>query len=93
LQHETTTGRRGPAERSWWLMKSKFLTTAAAAKYCACSASTFAKFRRFGRGPVFLKLGRRILYRVQDLDTWVESSRHTRLDQPVARTGETTVAA
>ena len=40
----------------------KMLITAEAAAYCGSSASTFNKLRLFGGGPVFVKLGRRVVY-------------------------------
>ena len=51
------------------------LNTSAAADYCGLASSTFAKFRVFGRGPKFLKLGRRVVYDVADLDAWLASNR------------------
>jgi hypothetical protein len=45
-----------------------------AASYCGSSASTFAKLRLYGGGPVFLKLGRRVVYNPDDLDTWLAST-------------------
>ena len=45
----------------------------AAARYLGLSASTLAKMRLTGSSPKFLKLGRRVVYRRIDLDTWLES--------------------
>lgn len=39
------------------------------------STSTLAKMRLTGAGPVFVKLGRRIAYRVEDLEAWVLANR------------------
>jgi len=39
------------------------------------SVSTLAKMRLTGTGPVFVKLGRRIAYRLDDLESWVLSNR------------------
>ena len=43
----------------------------AAAEYLALSASTLNKWRIRGEGPRFLKLGRAVVYRLQDLDDWL----------------------
>lgn len=40
------------------------------------STSTLAKMRLSGRGPVFVKLGRRVFYRQDDLDAWVAGNRY-----------------
>lgn len=47
------------------------LTVAGAAAYIGLSASTLNKLRVFGGGPVFLKLGRRVVYDPADLDIWL----------------------
>lgn len=47
-----------------------------AAKYLGLSASTLAKLRMSGDGPVFAKLGRRaVVYRLSDLDDWLKRNR------------------
>jgi hypothetical protein len=53
----------------------KMLNAPAAAAYCGSSASTFAKLRLYGGGPVFLKLGRRVVYHPDDLDRWLAEHR------------------
>jgi hypothetical protein len=47
----------------------------AAAAYVGLSASTLNKLRVFGGGPAFLKLGRRVVYDVRDLDQWLSNRR------------------
>ena len=44
------------------------LRTSDAASYCGSTASTFEKFRLTGAGPAYSKIGRRVVYRVEDLD-------------------------
>jgi hypothetical protein len=46
-----------------------------AAAYTGLSSSTLAKYRVFGGGPPFYKLGRRVVYDVRDLDSWVAERR------------------
>lgn len=55
--------------------KPSALRTSDAAEYCGSSASTFEKLRLTGGGPVYSKLGRRVVYRVEDLDAWLASNR------------------
>lgn len=49
------------------------LTGEQASKYLGISVSTLEKMRHEGRGPRFLRLGRRVQYRKADLDLYVES--------------------
>lgn len=44
-----------------------------AAAYISLSVQRLAKLRLEGEGPVFLKVGRSVLYRRDDLDTWLRS--------------------
>lgn len=46
-----------------------------AAEYCRSGQSTFEKLRLTGGGPVFIKLGRKVVYRRSDLDAWLNSRR------------------
>jgi hypothetical protein len=49
------------------------LTAGEAAKILGLSTSTLAKLRLGGNGPVYCKLGRRVVYRLEDLAAWLES--------------------
>jgi len=51
------------------------LRTIDAASYCGLSKSTLDKYRLTGEGPVFIKLGRVVVYDVTDLDTWLNSNK------------------
>jgi hypothetical protein len=54
------------------------MRTPEAAAYCGSTASSFTKFRVFGGGPVFIKLGNhRVVYHPDDLDLWLASRRRT----------------
>jgi predicted DNA-binding transcriptional regulator AlpA len=44
-----------------------------AAKVLGLSSSTLAKLRLSGNGPVYCKLGRRVIYRPQDCREWLQS--------------------
>ena len=58
-------------------MVDEFRTLSAleAATTLGLALSTLAKLRLSGRGPAYLKLGRRIRYRVADLETFMQSKR------------------
>ena len=44
-----------------------------AAKTLGLASSTLAKLRLSGNGPVYCKLGRRVVYRREDLEAWLET--------------------
>ena len=53
------------------------LTQREAAAYCRISSATLARMRRDGQsearplGPAYLRIGRKIFYRKQDLEAWL----------------------
>jgi predicted DNA-binding transcriptional regulator AlpA len=49
------------------------LTAGEAAKMLGLAPSTLAKLRLNGNGPLYCKLGRRVVYRVADLEHWLQS--------------------
>lgn len=51
----------------------KVVTAKTAARYVGLSESTLAKLRLNGNGPMYCKLGRRVVYRPVDLDLWLQS--------------------
>lgn len=46
-----------------------------AADYVGLSKSALDKFRCYGGGPVYAKLGTAIVYQAADLDAWVAARR------------------
>ena len=44
-----------------------------AAKLLGLAPSTLAKLRLTGNGPLYCKLGRRVVYRLTDLKEWLQS--------------------
>jgi predicted DNA-binding transcriptional regulator AlpA len=54
---------------------SALLNAQKAADWTGLSTSTLAKLRLTGNGPTFSKLGRRVVYRVCDLEAWIEAHR------------------
>ena len=55
--------------------KSPVLRTKPAAKYCGSTKSTFEKYRLTGEGPAYIKLGRVVVYNIEDLNAWLASKR------------------
>lgn len=56
---------------------SPYLTQEAAGTFLGLSPRTLERFRVDGRGPSFLKLGRRVLYSRDDLVKWAEAQRRS----------------
>jgi predicted DNA-binding transcriptional regulator AlpA len=52
---------------------SKVISAKVAARFVGLSESTLAKLRLNGNGPVYCKLGRRVVYRLADLEQWLQS--------------------
>ncbi|MEQ8399237.1 DNA-binding protein [Thalassobaculum sp.] len=64
-------------------MFSNKLRAPAAAVYLSLSASTLAKMRLRGDGPLYMKAGPRVvLYDAVDLDAWLESRKRRSTSEP-----------
>ena len=50
------------------------MTVTQAAEYLGLAVSTLNKWRCHGGGPVFIKMGRAVRYRVEDLDAYILNS-------------------
>lgn len=59
---------RGPSAG----IAQRYFDSGAAALYLGLSRRTLEKWRLTGQGPPYSKRGRRCLYRLEDLDAWVE---------------------
>jgi predicted DNA-binding transcriptional regulator AlpA len=65
----------------------RVLRTRQAAEHVGLSASTLEKFRLRGNGPPYLKAGPKIVvYRVEDLDAWLDANRRRSTSDPGATT-------
>lgn len=53
-------------------VRPRYVRTPDAAVHLGLSARTLEKHRCFGTGPVYRKLGGRIVYSIEDLDAWAE---------------------
>ena len=51
----------------------RYLTNAEAAAFLRLSPRTLEKQRVIGGGPRFRKFGRRVLYAIDDLETWADA--------------------
>ena len=53
----------------------KLLTTAEVAGFLGCSKSWLNQARWNGRGPHFVKIGHKVGYRPEDIESWLEQNR------------------
>ncbi|MDB5693086.1 MAG: transcriptional regulator [Alphaproteobacteria bacterium] len=61
--------------------------TRGAAEYTGLAVSTLQKLRIFGGGPRYLKLGRAVRYRLEDLEGWLADRTVASTSQPLASFG------
>ena len=59
-----------------------YLRTREAAEFLGLSHRTLEKHRTYGTGPKYLKLGGRVVYRVQDLQEWATLGERTSTSDP-----------
>jgi predicted DNA-binding transcriptional regulator AlpA len=50
----------------------RYLRTPEAARFLGLSGRTLEKHRIYGTGPRYAKLGGRVVYKLEDLQAWVE---------------------
>lgn len=55
------------------VLNSPFVKTPGAAEHLQVGRSTLEKYRIYGGGPKFSKLGKSVVYRVSDLEAWAAS--------------------
>lgn len=60
----------------------RFLRTKEAAEFLSLSARTLEKHRTYGTGPAYRKLGGRVVYAVDDLETWAARGAVTSTSDP-----------
>ena len=65
-------------------LPQRFLTSLEAARFLGISRSTLEKHRQFGTGPVYRKIGGRVLYRAADLERWADQGIRTSTVEPGA---------
>ena len=57
------------------VQETPLLNIEQASKYIHLSTATLARMRKDNSGPAFVKLGARVLYRKEDLDSYIVSNR------------------
>ena len=70
-----------------------YMPQALAATFLGLSPRTLERFRVEGRGPAFLKLGRRVVYSRDDLVKWAEARRRRSTSDGVSSRGRGTSGA
>ena len=60
----------------------RYLRTPEAARFVGLSIRTLEKHRIYGTGPRYAKLGGRVVYRLEDLQTWVDSAAKASTSDP-----------
>ncbi|MCQ9156819.1 helix-turn-helix transcriptional regulator [Acidomonas methanolica] len=64
----------------------RYLRTPEASRFVGLSIRTLEKHRIYGTGPRYSKLGGRVVYRVDELQAWVESGARAHTSDSAART-------
>lgn len=57
-------------------MTSSLISSAEAEEFLALPKNTLAKMRVSGDGPAFHKIGKRVRYRMSDLEVWLNARRY-----------------
>jgi predicted DNA-binding transcriptional regulator AlpA len=55
----------------------RYLNTRDTSRFLGVSMRTLEKHRTYGTGPRYIKLGGRIVYTIEDLQTWAERGART----------------
>ena len=63
----------------------RMLDTLEAATYAGLGKSTLEKLRLYGGGPTYIKVGKRVVYDISDLDAWLASRRRQSTSQVAAQ--------
>lgn len=56
---------------------ARYVGTQEASRLVGLSARTLEKYRCYGGGPIYLKIGGRVVYRQGDLEAWAEQAART----------------
>ena len=77
-----TGSRRLPLPANFADLPPRYLRTPEAARFVGLSIRTLEKHRIYGTGPRYSKLGGRVVYRLEDLQTWVASGAKASTSDP-----------
>jgi predicted DNA-binding transcriptional regulator AlpA len=61
---------------------ARFLRTAEAGRFLGLSGRTLEKHRTYGTGPIYRKIGGRVVYAVSDLQRWADRGARTSTTDP-----------
>lgn len=61
---------------------AKYLDQNGASAYTGIKPRTLESFRLRGGGPVYFKVGRRVMYSLEELDKWMYSLRRKNTSDP-----------
>ena len=64
------------------MMEQRLLKPKEVEKFYNLDAGTLANWRCQGRGPVYVKYGRKVLYPIRALEVWCESHQVQTIDHP-----------
>lgn len=64
----------------------RYLRTDEAAQFLGLSPRTLEKHRTYGTGPIYRKLGGRVVYAVADLQQWADLGKVSSTSDPNSRT-------
>jgi predicted DNA-binding transcriptional regulator AlpA len=67
-------------------LPQRYLATPEAARFLSLSSRTLEKHRTYGTGPVYRKLGGRVVYAPEDLKAWADRGAKTSTSDPGAST-------
>ncbi len=60
----------------------RFLRTPEAARFLGLSGRTLEKHRTYGTGPIYRKIGGRVVYALEDLKAWADLGAKTSTSDP-----------
>jgi predicted DNA-binding transcriptional regulator AlpA len=63
-------------------LPNRYLRTPEAARFLGLSARTLEKHRTYGTGPVYQKLGGRVVYTLDNLKLWAETGTRASTSDP-----------
>ena len=69
-------------QNSLYVPPPRYLCTKEAARFLCLSARTLEKHRTYGTGPLYRKIGGRVVYSITDLHAWAESGLRTSTSDP-----------
>ena len=61
----------------------QLMTTVETSAYVRHAVQTLAKWRVYGKGPQWIKMGRSVFYERRDVDAWIEAHTRTSTSSPL----------